>query len=71
MNLTLICLVLVVLCVNLSSSVRKSRIVGGKRIEIEDAPYQVSLRLLRHHFCGGALISDIFVLSAAHCKLLL
>lgn len=46
----------------------QQRIVGGRRIEIEDAPYQVSLQHDGQHFCGGSLISQRYVLSAAHCK---
>ena len=47
------------------------RIVGGKRALIEKYPYQVSIRRIRHsrsqHFCGGAIISNRHILTAAHC----
>ncbi|CAG0892585.1 unnamed protein product [Cyprideis torosa] len=54
---------------------RVKRIVGGDIVE-EGCEYQVSLRL-RHpqipsgsrHFCGGSLIADNVVLTAAHCAL--
>lgn len=43
------------------------RIVGGDLVSIEDYPYQVSVQLLGSHYCGGAIISDRYILSAAHC----
>lgn len=45
-----------------------NRIIGGNEIEIDEAPYTVSLQLMRSHYCGGALISETYVLTAAHCK---
>uniref|UniRef100_A0A0K8VJJ0 Trypsin n=1 Tax=Bactrocera latifrons TaxID=174628 RepID=A0A0K8VJJ0_BACLA len=47
------------------------RIVGGVDTTIEQHPYQISLWLVeeQQHFCGGSLISEKFVLSAAHCLL--
>ncbi|CAD6216155.1 GSCOCG00004374001-RA-CDS, partial [Cotesia congregata] len=43
------------------------RIVGGEDIEIEDVPYQVSVLVRGRHKCGGTIISDYWVLTAAHC----
>lgn len=43
------------------------RIVGGNIIGISKTPYQVSLQLTDQHFCGGSLISDEWVATAAHC----
>lgn len=47
---------------------RVKRIVGGKDADSYEFPYQVSLRYLDTvHICGGALVSERHVLSAAHC----
>ncbi|XP_032589179.1 mast cell protease 1-like isoform X2 [Drosophila mojavensis] len=51
------------------------RIVGGFDTDISDAPYMASLRELRKeiralgsgHFCGGTIIKDRVILTAAHC----
>ncbi|XP_015520030.2 trypsin delta-like [Neodiprion virginianus] len=43
------------------------RIVGGVATSIDEVPYQVSLQVFGSHICGGALISDTWVLTAAHC----
>lgn len=45
----------------------KDRIVGGIETTIEKNPWQVSLQLKNEHFCGGAIISSQWVLTAAHC----
>ncbi|XP_058808153.1 trypsin-7-like [Phymastichus coffea] len=43
------------------------RIVGGTDTNIEDHPYQVSVQTATTHFCGGSIISNRHVLTAAHC----
>ncbi|XP_034651462.1 trypsin 3A1 [Drosophila subobscura] len=44
------------------------RIVGGMEVSsILEFPYQASVQLHGQHICGGAVIGDHFVLTAAHC----
>ncbi|OXA47617.1 trypsin-7 isoform X2 [Folsomia candida] len=44
-----------------------SRIVGGRPVSIEQFPYQVSIQYGASHYCGGSLISESHVLTAAQC----
>lgn len=44
------------------------KIIGGHRIPIEKAPYQVAILVTRTStFCGGSVIADNFILTAGHC----
>lgn len=48
----------------------EERIFGGEEAQPGQFPHQISLRLLRdsfRHICGGSIISDRFILTAAHC----
>ncbi|KAA0723395.1 Chymotrypsin A [Triplophysa tibetana] len=45
-----------------------SRIVNGEEARPNSWPWQVSLQdYTGFHFCGGSLISDLWVVTAAHC----
>ncbi|EHB18416.1 Transmembrane protease, serine 11D [Heterocephalus glaber] len=43
------------------------RVIGGTQAEEGDWPWQVSLQVNGAHHCGGILISNLWVLTAAHC----
>ncbi|XP_067270917.1 granzyme B(G,H)-like [Pseudorasbora parva] len=42
-------------------------IVNGKEATAHSRPYMVSVQMHGQHYCGGLLISDEFVLTAAQC----
>ncbi|XP_008108629.2 ovochymase-1 isoform X1 [Anolis carolinensis] len=44
-----------------------SRIIGGQISVPGGQPWQVSIKMGRSHFCGGSLIQDNIVVTAAHC----
>ncbi|XP_036138938.1 transmembrane protease serine 3 [Monomorium pharaonis] len=46
-----------------------SHIVGGKDAPVGKFPYQVSLRKYGSHSCGGSIINENTILTAAHCIL--
>lgn len=43
------------------------RVVGGFEIDIKAVPYEVSLQENGSHSCGGSIINEEWILSAAHC----
>lgn len=45
------------------------RIIGGQFASPGQFPYQVSLQLKGRHHCGGSLISDTVIVTAAHCTM--
>ncbi|KAK8405229.1 hypothetical protein O3P69_001653 [Scylla paramamosain] len=47
--------------------VKSSRIVGGEEATPHSWPHQVALFIDNMYFCGGSLISNEWVLTAAHC----
>merc|ERR1719184_149565 len=43
------------------------RIVGGQEVDTNEWPWQVALLYGNSQFCGGSLINDRYILTAAHC----
>nr|XP_040039381.1 serine protease 57-like isoform X1 [Gasterosteus aculeatus aculeatus] len=46
-----------------------SHIVGGRDAAPQSRPYMASLQIRGQHNCGGALVREDFVLTAAHCQI--
>ncbi|XP_077113494.1 trypsin-like [Ranitomeya variabilis] len=46
-----------------------NRIIGGSECLPNSQPWQVSIHYFDQHACGGILIDENWVLTAAHCKL--
>ncbi|CAG0911013.1 unnamed protein product, partial [Cyprideis torosa] len=50
-----------------------TRIVGGEEANLSEYPFAVSIQLKVddqwHHFCGGVILNEVFVLTAGHCYL--
>ncbi|XP_076998184.1 serine protease 27 isoform X1 [Tamandua tetradactyla] len=44
-----------------------NRMVGGQEAEEGEWPWQVSIQRNGSHFCGGSLVTESWVLTAAHC----
>jgi len=49
------------------SSTVLTRIVGGEPAAQGSWSWTVSLRSYRSHFCGGSILSPLFIITAAHC----
>ena len=60
---------MVVLCVATNASAAQTRIIGGADAEDRAYPWMVSLqnKYTGEHYCGGTLVHESLVLTAAHC----
>ncbi|XP_008214285.1 chymotrypsin-1-like [Nasonia vitripennis] len=52
---------------NVHAALDAEGIVGGEDAELGDFPYQVSLKVVGKSICGGSIIDDTHVVTAAHC----
>ena len=44
-----------------------TKIIDGTETSVNEYPWTVSLQIADGHLCGGSLISENWILTAAHC----
>jgi len=58
----------VIFCILESSlAARSAYIVNGKDARVGEFPWQASLQVYKQHTCGASLVSDTWLVTAAHC----
>lgn len=48
--------------------IKSPKIIGGTDADIHEFPSMVSILWNRTHWCGGSMISEYWILTAAHCR---
>lgn len=58
-----------ILCLVFKDAVHAGRIIGGREAKAHSRPYMALIEKEKENkICGGSLVSEDFVLTAAHCK---